>query len=577
MKYFSPCLDDPMFFIKKDDSKDNSEPYLLSLPIGWCEVRDNYEWIDLFSQTCNTPRQGWKVHISATLDNSNKVLDIVSKTCFQCNVEFKHLVSQKRFKERNGKLMDRGYSGKFITCYPQESQLELFLKILESQLKKYKGPYILSDKRWKAGPIFLRYGVFRSARKDENYSSNISMLTINGKDVKDKRLPKFIVPKGLEIPKFLQSWLNKNNDESNNEMPFSVSSAIKFTNCGGVYTGRLNATNQKIIVKEARPFTGIEDNNVYATDKLAMENRALKNLKNIPEVPNSYWFGKLWENSFLAIEKVEGVPLNRWVTKNYPIYAKKFDGVTNYLQRIFMIISNLMGVVNAAHSKGVFHQDIHLGNILIDLKDNIKLIDWGEVVFQDDKRDFQRIAAPGFAFWGKGKPSEIDWYGIYQIANFLFYPVIIQSDLVYGYVHQTQDAGKSLFTQLGYPQSEIRKYMRLLSILNEKFNHISKSNERVLKPVKNDSQEFDDIDKLGKGLLKGLFPIKRNWESTNSKRFFPAHYYGIDINDGISFSDLAIIWSYKKLEKALGVSAKSSLSIKINRLTDLLIEKKLMN
>ncbi|HEL1185210.1 TPA: lanthionine synthetase, partial [Streptococcus equi subsp. zooepidemicus] len=38
------------------------------------------------------------------------------------------------------------------------------------------------------------------------------------------------------------------------------------------------------------------------------------------------------------------------------------------------------------------------------------------------------------------------------------------------------------------------------------------------------------------------------WNHTSKgDRKFPVHYYGLDINQGIAYSDLGILWSYKEL------------------------------
>lgn len=161
-------------------------------------------------------------------------------------------------------------------------------------------------------------------------------------------------------------------------------------------------------------------------------------LKNSLGVPDCYWYGETWEHQYLAMEKIEGVTLNRWVTKYFPSSIKQYD----YLQNIENIIKQLKKIVLFAHKKGIYHQDIHLHNILINKEQKISLIDWGEVRFNTHPVGFHQVAASGFRTWGNDlTPEEIDWYTVLQIAYFLFYPLILPSDLVYDFGEQTMIAG----------------------------------------------------------------------------------------------------------------------------------------
>ena len=54
---------------------------------------------------------------------------------------------------------DRILTGKFITIYPNEGEFIPLLDELHSALSNQpRGPYILTDKRWKNGNVYYRYG-----------------------------------------------------------------------------------------------------------------------------------------------------------------------------------------------------------------------------------------------------------------------------------------------------------------------------------------------------------------------------------------------------------------------------------
>lgn len=554
------CLDDPLFFVPDVHVSDYSQPFSVPLPNGWNELRNKTEWVDLYPLKGSIQRQGWKVHVSATLKNSREILKIVSNICFQMNVTFKHLATEKEFRSRNGKLIDRGFGGKFITCYPNEEILEKFLNKLEDTLNAFDGPYILSDKRWRKGPIYLRYGVFRQTKPVESFSKNIGYLTIDGKNVKDVRGASFKLPPQRYIPEFLREWADKRNDEFTETFPFDVKGAVRFSNCGGIYRAKYLTTGKNVILKEARPFTGIDNKNQYAPERLKREVSALKKLRDVQNIPNEFWDGKVWEHYFTAIEFAPGIPLNRWVTKNFPIYAKADK---YYLLRATKILTDIVKVVTKAHAKGLYHQDIHLGNVIIDSHDNIQLIDWEQAEFSN-KQKYQEIAAPGFKAWGKLSADQIDWYGVSQIAHYLFIPMIVQSNLVYGYTKQTEETGTRLFKRLNYPRNDLNQFLQLMHSLDKKLvNTEIISKNKILRPFHG---SINDLENFGKELIKGTSAIEDVWQGYYDYRSFPVHYYGGSDQLGISFSDLGVLWAFQRLFTALNLKKSSQFEQQTNKL-----------
>lgn len=542
-------LEHPFFFTNNDYSTDTSIKYQVSLPFNWHEVMNNDEWVYQYPIGKFVERQGWKIHISSEYNSSHELLQDVAKICHEMRIPFKHLSTEDKFIMRNGKLVSRGFSGKFITCYPNQNELESVLQRLESALKQYNGPYILSDKRWDEAPIYLRYGVFRPSRDDEKKVA-IDELIVGDEVVKDERLPVFKIPKGIVPPDFLNKWLDK-KDKKQGDFPFIIDNAIRFSNSGGIYNARLKEDGKKIILKEARPYTGLGFDGTYSSERLASECKALKILNEWSETPKIYWHGKIWEHTFLGIEHMKGVPLNRWVTNNFPLY-EVVDKTKDYLLRVSKIVEKLIDLTNKFHSENVYHQDLHLGNILVKDEDEISIIDWEQAVFSNDEKVVHKVAAPGFRAWRETLPSEIDWYGIRQIAHYLYMPLVTTSDLTYNYVSQTRIEGKKLFESLGYTREHIDYVESLLSYLDSKCPQIENiSRKKVLKPmheIRTIESEQDIQDFIIK-LLRGFTLTYGQWRKEFQSRFFPVHYYGLNFNQGIAFSDLAILWSYQQLAK----------------------------
>src|SRR5579884_1664547 len=100
------------------------------------------------------PSQGWKIHVSAGLDNAEDVLRAVYEYCTRRKLPFKFLDSRAILLARNSKYAPREASGKFITLYPSdEGELRRALTDLAAALDGQHGPYVLSDLRYGDGPL----------------------------------------------------------------------------------------------------------------------------------------------------------------------------------------------------------------------------------------------------------------------------------------------------------------------------------------------------------------------------------------------------------------------------------------
>ncbi|EGP4745814.1 class III lanthionine synthetase LanKC [Enterococcus faecium] len=558
-------MGDVLFFTDSKYDTDNSKYFSVPIPKDWEEFRES-EWTYIIPLKNNMQRQGWKVHISSTLENTDEILTIVSEYCYKKNVLFKHLSTVKRFVNRNGKQMPREHAGKFITCYPDESILEEFLDYLEDQLHDYPGPYILSDKRWAKGPIYLRYGMFKkgSPNSEGIFSDE---LEIDGKMVADKRESFFVRPDDSVTPAFLKQWLNVEEDPSSDSIPFEIERPIRFSNCGGIYEGYyLESGDELVFIKEARPHTGIDNTKQTAVDKLITETKALSQLQDIPQVPRLLWEGKIWEHYYLIMEKIEGITLNRWIAKNYPIYLEdKPNLATDYLNRAHKIVKEIEKIFESFHKKKVFHQDVHPRNFIIDSDNFLHVIDWEQAVFDSSNKKYHTVAAPGFRHRGEKTPTEIDWYGVSQIAHSLFFPVVIQSDLVYGFSEQQEKSGKDLFLKLGADEKILKEFLLTLQRLREKSGTVHVLTEQKnLHPYLESNNKNNDFEKLEKELIQGFDKTIRRWKY--SYRNFPVHYYGLTVQHGISFSDLGILWIYHIASNRIGVTLSDDFKLLQNKI-----------
>src|SRR6476661_1995252 len=135
---------------------------------GWTTDRDGF-WFHVHPKDFPLPVQGWKVHVSATLENGASILEQVAKIALAHNLPFKFALDRNILSLFSSKKWNRGGSGKFITAYPTDlASFQRLLEALYAELRAEDGPYILSDKRYKdCRVLYYRYGgIARTTRLD---------------------------------------------------------------------------------------------------------------------------------------------------------------------------------------------------------------------------------------------------------------------------------------------------------------------------------------------------------------------------------------------------------------------------
>lgn len=86
------------------------------------------------------PQQGWKIHVSACLDNAEKTASYVWDYCVARAIPFKFVPGRRPLHLRNSKYAGRGSSGKFATIYPaDEAEFRLILEELGALLAGSRG------------------------------------------------------------------------------------------------------------------------------------------------------------------------------------------------------------------------------------------------------------------------------------------------------------------------------------------------------------------------------------------------------------------------------------------------------
>ncbi|QNP72664.1 class III lanthionine synthetase LanKC [Streptomyces roseirectus] len=382
------------------------------------------EWTMLTPHGYRLPLQGWKIHVSATAENASRVLARAARWLVDQRMAFKFIRGQQVLQRRNGKYGDRGASGKFITVYPEdETRLALALEELGDLLDGEQGPYILSDLRWRSGPLYVRYGGFVARTMKSAKGETVPCVEDpEGRLVPDVRGPSFRPPEWVSIPACLTEAVEARGAGTLDDFPYRAEQALHFSNGGGVYRATDLRTGTPVLLREARPFAGVDTHGEDAVARLLRERDCLRRLAGLPWVPELVEARVGYEHHFLVREFVAGETLAVRTTRDNPASPGADPARTAaYTRWAVSVLDQIEQGVRAMHERGVVFGDLHPGNVMVRPDDTIAFIDLETASTDPSARQIH--AAPGFAAPPTHRGPAIDRYALGCLRLALFTPL----------------------------------------------------------------------------------------------------------------------------------------------------------
>ncbi|MFJ9350013.1 class III lanthionine synthetase LanKC [Streptomyces sp. NPDC101237] len=390
-------------FERRAPSGEHLREYRAAMPPSWRLWRRGY-WLLTAPPQVPAVAQGWKLHVSATSENSAEVLRAALPLLRDAAVHFKFLMDPAAMLESNGKSFPRGSSGKFITVYPQDEQeFRAVGDALTAALAGFDGPHILSDRRYPGSRVVhYRYGGFVSiSRMRPSGMKELLIRTPDGEPVVDIRHPYFHLPAWVRDPFTGESAPERpaapaEPAESGADAPadtgitladgrFTVVSAMKFSNRGGIYHGIDNETGADVLIREARPGVQIGPDGTDAVLLLRHEYDILTELADTGLFVRPVAFFTEWEHSFLVEEFIEGTHLGHLGIVENPVYNLDLSAerLTDYYERFRALWLRVADAIAVCHERGIVLGDLSLTNIMVTGDDRVLLIDM-ESAFHED-------------------------------------------------------------------------------------------------------------------------------------------------------------------------------------------------
>lgn len=426
-RYDSYCVVDPLFYDSLGTAAAPARLYPAvdrPTPEGWSrEISD--DWLVLGPRPNELPEQGWKIHVSATLGNAERVLDKIWSYCVPRGIAFKFIRGPKQLLMRNAKYARRGSSGKFVTIYPVDDvQLELVCKELGEELAGESGPYILSDLRWGNGPLYVRYGGFSARYCVLDGQVVPAIADPDGTLVPDLRDPVFRPPAWATLPECLAPHLAARNATTTGDLPYQIERVIHFSNGGGLYVATDTRSGVRVVLKEARPHAGLDATGTDAITRLAREGDMLRHLADLPQVPRVHDEFALGDHRFLALEYIDGTALNKLLVQKYPLTDADADpaAYAEYTDWALDVYRQVEEAVAAIHDRGVVYGDLHLFNVLVRPDGAVALVDF-EVAAPDGATTPPALRNQGFAAPRDRTGLAVDRYALACLRLALFLPL----------------------------------------------------------------------------------------------------------------------------------------------------------
>jgi hypothetical protein len=325
------------------------------------------------------PTQGWKIHVSATIDTAESILERTVEIALENNVSFKFALDKNVLCMMNFKRWPRGGSGKFITLYPLTT--EIFIDLIEklyAALRNQVGPYILSDRRYKdCRVLYYRYGDIAISSTLEVIGTSTSYLIgPDGRSVVDTRNPYFSPPDWAPDP-------FPTSEEEASERPlngrYRVKEALAFSNSGGVYLADDLRTGDAVVIKEARAHTCFDDQGNDAVSLLHREYESFVNLQDTGVCPRPIEIFQEWENWYLAEEYIESMDLRMLILTRSPLLlvSPTQQDSNSYYDLFVKIAIGILDAVHIAHERGLVLGDISPTNMRIDpFTYRVRLVDF---------------------------------------------------------------------------------------------------------------------------------------------------------------------------------------------------------
>lgn len=383
--------------IAENPNPDNAPMFMGNSPFRNGRIK----WIEVGFPRNRIPTQGWKLHISALVQNAEIILERVIPVLMRHETTFKCVPSRLQLQGLNQGEGGMTQVGKFITIYPENEEKAVALaRELAEVTVGLEGPRVPTDSPLAPESlVHYRYGAFSSVPVQSPIGQIFDTLKLpDGTVVKDKRDLRYHAPIGIDDP-FQAAGL---------VTPLPAPQRLyggRFLHISTIYHAPRNTIHvtvdlekgQRAILKQVSLKMRVGAKGNLASAFLRNEAEVLQAVGDDLRFPSFYALFEQQDSLFLAMEDVQGGTFERLIAG----YRTRHElpGSAKVVQWGREIASMLAFM----HSRGWIHRDLKSTNILVAPDGYLRLIDF-DLASPTDKN----IWGAGFGTRGYTSPQQIE-------------------------------------------------------------------------------------------------------------------------------------------------------------------------
>ncbi|MFF3071399.1 class III lanthionine synthetase LanKC [Kitasatospora sp. NPDC057904] len=421
------CLADPDFFELPEQLPDGGTalaPAAGEPPEGWDRVESGW-FVRLRPRGLALPEQGWLIHVSPALPHLARTAQAVADWAVRHRVGYDIIRSVACARALGDKHAYRLSSGRPITLYPaDEGELRRALGELGGRLEGVPGPSALGALRHRSGPLYARYGSFKTPNGLEILGAAETLRKPDGTLVPNESRPVFTCPDWVALPEPLRQDQEALHAGPAEPFPYQVRRAMQFTNAGGTYLAAEARSGREVELREARPHAGLDRRSEDAVARLTREHATLERLAGLECVPRVIGHHVYGGHHFLAVERIEGRTLAEAAAAALPLTTEEraANEAAQYVSWAMGVLDSLADVLGRLHARGVRLGELNPDKILLGPDGRIVLADFETATDLDDDR------APAVGQAGCTAPAglrgaEATAYLLHQLQLWLLLPL----------------------------------------------------------------------------------------------------------------------------------------------------------
>ena len=372
------------------------------VPAGWTvePPGEGGLWARVAPPGARPPRQGWKLHLSATEGSATELIGRALPVLAEAAATFKASISTGAVAILNAGAAGPTQVGKVVTIYPAtDAEAVGLAKALDEATRGLVGPPVVSDRPIRPGSVVhYRYGAFGGELAVDPLGRVWPMLTgPDGAMVPDDR-SRFEVPSWTSDP-FVAAGVASGSDRRSVGGRYALVRRLHRSPRGSVYLAADVEGGRSCVVKEAPAGAWWTPDGRDARDRLRAEAGMLRRVEGDPRFPRVLDVVEEEHAAFLVLEQLEGERLDRVVARE-AAWGRVLPG-----DRVAAVGREVASALAALHEAGIAHRDVKTTNVLLAPDGSVRLVDFEHAL--DLGAPGEPGGTPGFASAGQlaGSPA----------------------------------------------------------------------------------------------------------------------------------------------------------------------------